>query len=61
MKDYIRMLVEEEFNLDDLVDALRERIRDELDYDYLAKLILENVDLDDIATEIAAENLDLPF
>ena len=61
MKDYIRMLVEEEFNLDDLVEALRERIRDELDYDYLAKLILENVDLDDIETEIAAENLDLPF
>ena len=61
MKDYIRMLVEEEFNLDDLVEALRERIRDELDYDHLAKLILETVDLDDIATEIAAENLDLPF
>ena len=61
MKDYIRMLVEEEFNLDDLVEALRERIRDELDYDHLAKLILENIDLDDIATEIAAENLDIPF
>ena len=61
MKDYIRMLVEEEFNLDDLVDALRERIRDELNYNYLAELILENIDLDDIATEIAARNLDLPF
>lgn len=61
MEDYIRMLVEEEFDLDDLVEALRERIRDELDYDHLAKFILENVDLDDIATEIAAANLDLPF
>lgn len=61
MEDYIRMLVGEEFDLDALVEALRERIRDELDYDYLAKLILSNVDLDDIATEIASENLDLPF
>ena len=61
MEDYIRMLVEEEFDLDSLVEALRERIRDELDYDHLAKFILENIDLDDIATEIAAENLDLPF
>lgn len=61
MEDYIRMLVEEEFDQDALVDALRERIRDELDYDHLAKFILENVDLDDIVTEIAARNLDLPF
>lgn len=61
MEDYIRMLVEEEFDQDALVDALRERIRDELDYDHLAKFILENVDLDDIVTEIAAANLDLPF
>ena len=61
MEDYIRMLVEEEFDQDALVDALRERIRDKLDYDHLAKFILENVDLDVIVTEIAAANLDLPF
>lgn len=61
MEDYVRMLVEEEFNPDCLVEALRKIIRDELNYVYLARLILEKVDLDDIATEIAAENLDLPF
>ena len=61
MEDYIRMLVEEEFDQDVLVEALRKRIRDVLDYDHLAEFILENVDLDDIVTEIAAANLDLPF
>lgn len=61
MEDYIRMLVEEEFDLEALVDALRERIRDELDYDYLAKVILDHVDIDGMALDLASDNLDLPF
>lgn len=61
MEDYIRMLVEEEFDLEALVDALRERIRDELDYDYLAKIILDHVDIDEMALGLASDNLDLPF
>ncbi|MCI6955880.1 MAG: hypothetical protein SPI15_07240 [Candidatus Faecousia sp.] len=61
MEDYIRMLVEEEFDLEALVDALRERIRDELDYDYLAKIILDHVDIDGMTLDLASDNLDLPF
>lgn len=61
MEDYIRMLVEEEFDKDALVEALRERIREELSYEYLAKLILENFDLEEIALELASDDLSLPF
>lgn len=61
MEDYIRMLVEEEFDLEALVDALRERIRDGLDYDYLAKLILDQVDIVGMALDLASDNLSLPF
>lgn len=61
MEDYIRMLVEEEFDLEALVDALRERIRDELDYDHLAKIILDHVDIDEMTLDLASDNLDLPF
>lgn len=61
MEDYIRMLVEEEFDKDELVEALRERIREELSYEYLAKLILENFDLEEIALELASDDLSLPF
>lgn len=61
MEDYIRMLVEEEFNLDALVSALRDRIRDELDYDYLAKNILESFDIEEMAEDLIEDNLSLPF
>lgn len=61
MEDYIRMLVEEEFDKDELVEALRERIREELSYEYLAKLILENFDLEEIALDLATDDLSLPF
>lgn len=61
MENYIRMLVEEQFDLAALVDALRERIQDELDYDYLAKVILENADIDKMALDLASDNLSLPF
>lgn len=61
MEDYIRMLVEEEFNLDVLVSALRERIRDELDYDHLAKIVLEGFDIEEMVEELIDDNLSLPF
>lgn len=61
MEDYIRMLVGEEFDRDALVSALRDRIRDELDYGYFAKLILENFDIEEMAQDIIEDNLSLPF
>ena len=61
MEHYIRMLIEEEIDLDALKSALRDRIRDELDYDYFAKLILENFDIEEIAQDFIEDNLSLPF
>lgn len=61
MQDYIRMLVEEEFDMDVFASALREKIRDELDYDHFANIILERFDIEEMAEELIDDNLSLPF
>lgn len=59
IKDIIKELIGE--NIYDIKDQLRAEIEDRLDIDRLVELYLDNFDIEEIALEILADELDCPF
>lgn len=57
MKHFIINLVRKVFSIEDLIESIEEKISDMIDYDDLADMVLDQVDVPSIIQEIAEEEI----
>lgn len=57
MKNWIYDIVRKSFDIDELEEAMEEKISDLIDYEEIAESILEDYDVTEIAKEIAEEEI----